>query len=329
MKKCTAFVLGGGGSHGAFQVGALRALLEAGITPDLLVGTSIGAVNATGLALWGVDKRGMDSLEQTWHKVAGIHMLDPRVNWLLMRSMLGRTSDLARRKVEGFCESLGLTRSLRFSDIRGVRLGLVSADIAAGRPVIYGMETDDPVLEGLLASIAVPPWFAPFHKNARVMVDGGALSNLPIEPAMQMGATEIVALDLDVPLFSGPEVNLTVLQYMGEFLHAITQRTAFLETSLAESQGIPVRRIEFGGMAGDPIWDFSNYRALIQAGYEQTVRQIGEWRSKSGREDIFPDRRTEHPRRFPKGVFSRIRLASAPDAEEAPRPSPLKRGENR
>lgn len=53
MERCTAFVLGGGGSRGALQVGALRALLEAGIVPDLLVGTSIGAANAAGLALWG------------------------------------------------------------------------------------------------------------------------------------------------------------------------------------------------------------------------------------------------------------------------------------
>ena len=48
-----AFVLGGGGGRGALQVGALRALLEAGLQPDLLVGTSAGAVNATYLAMRG------------------------------------------------------------------------------------------------------------------------------------------------------------------------------------------------------------------------------------------------------------------------------------
>jgi NTE family protein len=61
MKKCLAFVLAGGGARGAMQVGALRALLEAGPKPDLLVGTSIGAVNAVGLALWGMDRIGTES----------------------------------------------------------------------------------------------------------------------------------------------------------------------------------------------------------------------------------------------------------------------------
>jgi len=66
MEKCTAFVLGSGGSRGALQVGALRALLEAGIVPDMLVGTSIGAANATGLVLWGVNLDGLAALERVW-----------------------------------------------------------------------------------------------------------------------------------------------------------------------------------------------------------------------------------------------------------------------
>ena len=70
MKKCLAFVLGGGGARGAMQVGALRALFEAGLKPDLLVGTSIGAINATGLALWGVDLAGVEALEHAYQRVA-------------------------------------------------------------------------------------------------------------------------------------------------------------------------------------------------------------------------------------------------------------------
>ena len=65
MNKCTAFVFGGGGSRGALQVGAMRALLEAGFVPDLLVGTSIGAANAAGLALWGVNLDGLAALDGT------------------------------------------------------------------------------------------------------------------------------------------------------------------------------------------------------------------------------------------------------------------------
>lgn len=58
-----AFVLGGGGSRGALQVGALRALLEAGIEPDLWVGTSVGAINATHMAVRGTSPQSLVDLE--------------------------------------------------------------------------------------------------------------------------------------------------------------------------------------------------------------------------------------------------------------------------
>ena len=72
MESKLAFVLGGGGSRGALQVGALFALLERGLQPDLLVGTSIGAVNAAFLALNGFSKESLELLCGTWHKAAAL-----------------------------------------------------------------------------------------------------------------------------------------------------------------------------------------------------------------------------------------------------------------
>lgn len=66
MKQSTAIVLSGGGALGALQAGALRALIEAGIKPDLLVGTSIGAVNAACMAVYGFNLEGITRLEKTW-----------------------------------------------------------------------------------------------------------------------------------------------------------------------------------------------------------------------------------------------------------------------
>jgi NTE family protein len=60
-----AFVLSGGGSRGAFEVGALKALISKGIQPDLLVGSSAGAVNATGVAL-DPTLNGVERLESLW-----------------------------------------------------------------------------------------------------------------------------------------------------------------------------------------------------------------------------------------------------------------------
>jgi len=276
MNKCTAFVLGGGGSRGALQVGALRALLEAGIIPDLLVGTSIGAGNAAALALWGVDLDGIAALEQVWERVAGEQILEPRVSQLILRVMVGHPSDRSRKKVENYFTSLGITHGLTFQMVPYARLALISANLENGQTVIYGQNLGDPVLEGLLASIAVPPWFMPLQKNEQMIIDGGALSSLPIEPALQMGATEIIALDLDDPTLI-PKENLTLPQYFQKYLSAASRRHFQLEMQIAEIRGIPVRRIEFQGLAKTPMWDFSDYRRLRQAGYEKTKKMIAEW----------------------------------------------------
>jgi len=276
MKKCTAFVLGGGGARGALQVGALRALLDAGIVPDLLVGTSIGAANAAGLALWGVDNNGLDALEHAWDESSKAQMLNPRVGQLILRVMVGRPSDQARKKVERYFISKGFTQDLRFDKIASVRLALVSADLQTGQPVIYGKDPADSVLEGLLTSVAVPPWFMPLQKNGQMIMDGGALTTLPIEPALRLGATEIFALDLGDNTMI-PKERLTPTQYFDQYLFASSRRHISLETELAEEKGVPVRCMNFRGLATMPIWDFSQQRVLIQAGYDKAQRMLGEW----------------------------------------------------
>ncbi|HVP20590.1 MAG TPA: patatin-like phospholipase family protein [Anaerolineaceae bacterium] len=280
MEKCTAFVLGGGGGRGALQVGALRALLEAGIAPDLLIGTSIGAANAAGLALWGVDNNGLDGLERAWHEASESQMLNPRVGQLILRVLVGRPSDQPRKKIESYFISKGFTWDLRFENISSIRLALVSADLETGQPVIYGKDPADSVLEGLLTSVAVPPWFMPLQKNGQIIMDGGALSNLPIEPALRLGATEIIALDLgdDTGI---PKESLTPTQYFEQYLFASSRRHISLETELAEGKGVPVRRMDFRGLAIIPLWDFSQQRMLIQAGYDRAQQMLAKWSCES------------------------------------------------
>lgn len=286
MKKCTAFVLSGGGSRGALQVGALRALLEAGIIPDLLVGTSIGAANATALAMWGVNLDGLAALEGIWNQVANAEMLDRRISQLVLRVMMGHPSDRTRKKVEKYFISLGISPNLTFDMVPNIRLALISADLEKAEPVIYGKNQDDSVLEGLLTSIAVPPWFMPIKKDGQIIMDGGALSVIPIEPALCMGATEIVALDLGDPTMY-PKENLTVPQYFSKYLFAASRRQIQLEMQIAEMQGVPVRRIDFNGLAKTPMWDFSDYQALRQAGYKKAKQMIAGWAKASQQAPAF------------------------------------------
>ncbi len=269
MKPCLTFVLGGGGARGAFQVGALRALHEAGLRPDLLVGTSIGAVNAAAIALWGFDETGLFALELAYQKIAAADILDLNLSRLAMQALSGRLTFDSGKRAADFLTATGITPDLTFSSLTGPRLALVGADLEQGKTVIYGLDPAKSILDGVLASMSLPPWFAPIEEEGHFIMDGGALSNLPIEPALNLGATEIIALDLDDPTtYLGGDNSLA--HFLQRLWHALGQRSLFLETALAEARDVPVRRIELRSEAATAVWDFSDYPGLIRSGYEQT-----------------------------------------------------------
>jgi NTE family protein len=254
------------------QVGAFRALFEAGYQPDLLVGTSIGAANAAGLGMWGVNMEGVAALERAYQSVAEGHLMDSpgRLVW---HALSGRPYYTSKR-VRDFIIAAGITPDLRFDQVQNVRLGLISADLGSSQPVIYGLDPGQSVLEGVMASMAVPPWFAPIENDDQFIIDGGALSLLPIEPALTMGATEVIALDL----WGSPTLPEATHRHnqMEKIVFAFTQRETYLEIALAEARGVPVRLMQLQCVPPIQIWDFSTYRNLIRIGYETASRYISE-----------------------------------------------------
>jgi NTE family protein len=239
MKRQLAFVFGGGGARGALQVGALRTLLEAGLYLDLLVGTSVGAVNAAFLALHGFTKHSLDELVRAWQEASRADLLPANYLWLTARALLGRPLIDPAQRMRDFFIVHGLAPGLCFEDIQNTRLILVAADMNTGQPILYGQDPKDSLLEGVLASTALPPWVTPIRKDGRLLVDGGTVSNLPIEPALVSGATKIIALDLtdsrDILLENhgfGP--------FLGKLIYTVEQRQQDLELALASAQGVPV-----------------------------------------------------------------------------------------
>src|SRR5512138_3675912 len=242
MKKCLAFVLAGGGSRGALEVGALRALFEAGIKPDLLVGTSIGAVNAAGLALWGVNLAGIEALEHLYQRMQDSKLLDPRLLQFAWNAVSRRPNHRASRYAREFMIAEGITPEICFGQINSVRLATVAADLHTGKSIIYGMDPAHSVMEGVLASIAIPPWFAGIEKDDQYIIDGGAVSNLPIEPAIKLAATEIIALDIHDPKVAS-SANQIVDPLLTKLAFAIIKRELHLELELAAAHGIPVHYV--------------------------------------------------------------------------------------
>lgn len=277
MKPCLAFVLGGGGARGAYQIGAVRALFEAGLTPDLLVGTSIGAANAAALALWGNDLTAVHALELAYDKAADADMLDTNLTRLAFQALSGRFDFTGGRKAAEFLITTGIYPDLTFGQLQDVRLGLIGADLNSGMPIIYGQNPQDSILDGVLASMTLPPWFEPIEREGHMIMDGGVLSNLPIEPALRLGATEIVAIDIDDPN-SLPTPDNPLLTLVGRLISAVTLRQTYLEKTLAEERGVPVHYINlFDPENPTAVWDFSRRHELIRLGHEMTAEWIPTW----------------------------------------------------
>ena len=277
MKKQLAFVLGGGGARGALQVGALRALLEAGYQPDLLVGTSVGAINAAFLAMRGVNLHSVDELVLAWRDAREADLLPQNYLWLTVRALFRRSGDDTSYRLRDFSIAHGVHPDLRFDQIQGVRLILVAADLNARSVALYGLDPQQSVLEGLLASTALPPWVVPIEKDNQLLMDGGVVSNLPIDPAMTAGATEIIALDLHDPRRGLSQEMPGFGPFLAKLLNTMEYRQMELEMALASARNVPLRYLRLNAPISVALWDFSQTETLIQHGYEQAQREISLW----------------------------------------------------
>lgn len=276
MKRQLAFVLGGGGSRGALQVGAIRALLEAGIYPQMLVGTSAGAVNAAYLALRGVSLETVQGLADAWRNAAQLELIPSNFLWLTVRALFNRPPTDTTHRLKEFFLSQGVTPELRFADIKGVKLYLVATDLNMGGMVIFGRNPKDSVMDGLLASTALPPWMAPVEKAGSLFVDGGVVSALPIEPALSQGATEIIAMNL-ADFRDLPEDTRNFGPFIAKLLYTMENRQRELEMALARAYGVRLRHIHLQWKHTIQLWDFSHTEELIEHGYRLMQKEIEGW----------------------------------------------------
>ena len=274
----TAFVFAGGGSFGAIQVGMLRALAEHGVRPDLVLGTSVGAMNAAYFA--GCPTLdGVQALERVWRGLKR-HDVFP-VTW---RSLWG----FARRG-DFLVSSDGLRRlcreNLSYKDLRDapVPVHIVATDVLTGEAVVI---SDGAAEDAIVASAAIPAAFAPVRVKDRLLVDGALTSNTPIRAAVALGAERIIVLSTGHPcvLDKAPHGAIALA------LHALT---LLISRQLhIELHGLD-RRVETYivptpcPLAGSP-YDFSRTGELIDRAAESTAA----WLAKGGLE-----RKERHHRR--------------------------------
>ena len=291
-----ALVLGSGGSRGALQVGAIRALYEMGFSPDMITGASIGAANGSFLAVNGFNQKGINQLQRVWETTIEKDLMPTNLWWQFMRGLFTRGKGFSQDQIRTFAIHNGITPDLHFSDLKDIELYPVASDLNAGLPVIFGEKPDDSILESMLASMALPPWIAPIENNGRLFIDGGATSNLPIEAALRHGASEIVALDLSDPL-DGNTQSQNISDLLIKLDQAVEKRHRWLELELAEAYGVPVKHIVLTGVTPVQIWNFRDSKELIERGYQlayramhqEPVGQNQSWFVKSGVRDLVLD----------------------------------------
>ena len=188
----TAFVLSGGGSLGAVQVGMLQTLTDKGIVPDMLVGTSAGALNAAYVAGHGASPEALAGLADRWvaTRRSDVFPISPRRQAL---AMAGGCNSL-------FTES-GIRRLItrhvgypRLEDAR-IPVHVVATDVLSGEEVLL---SQGDAVSAILASTAIPAMLPPVRRDARFLVDGGLADNTAISQAVTLGADRIYVLPAGV-----------------------------------------------------------------------------------------------------------------------------------
>ena len=259
LPRPVGYVLGGGGSLGAVQVGMLQALAEHDIAPDIVAGTSVGSLNGAVIAL---DPRSAaNRLSHLWPR-----MTRERV---FPGGLLSQMRTLQHTKTHLF-PSTGLAAVIAdflgadtaFGDLT-LPFATLAMDIATARPHVL---SDGRLLPALLASAAIPGIFPPVQLGPLRLYDGGLVANVPMRQALAMGARSLVVLDCNFPGHTPdpPGTMAEVLFYTA----MVSMRTqAVFEAPLVAAE-VPV--VYLHGPEPYPVspLDFRHTGRLIEAAYE-------------------------------------------------------------
>ena len=185
MKPRIGLALGSGGARGWCHIGVMRALAEEGITPDVVCGTSMGALVGAAACSGALDKLEAFARNLTQLSVARMVDIDVTSGGLI-------TGDKIVQALQG----LGYGERIEALDRPFMA---VATDLYAGREVWL---QDGPLLPAIRASIGIPGIFAPYHKDGRWLLDGGMSNPIPVSCARALGADVVIAVDPNSKLYS-------------------------------------------------------------------------------------------------------------------------------
>ena len=260
-----AVVLSGGGSLGAAQVGALQALLEAGIVPDAVIGCSVGALNGAFVAVEPTLER-LGELEQIWRGMSR-RTVFPNGRFGVATRLAGRRDHLYTP--DGLRSVIEACVPVRDLADTAIPIHVVTTDLRAGEPVWW--TSGDPV-KVLAASACLPGLFPPVPLAGSLHVDGGVTCPVPAQYALDLGATRVWVLDVAREYHGWTDARMTAMDVLLESF-AISRSHLGRREPVAEPGqrvvSLPPLRIGRHDLA-----DFTKTAALLSAGREAARAMI-------------------------------------------------------
>ena len=266
----TAFVFAGGGSFGAIQVGMLHSLVAHGIAADMVVGSSVGALNG---AFYAGDPtlKGVEKLGEVWR---GLKRQDVfPMSWRTVLTFLWRRDFLISH--DGIRKLIDDHIPYRNLQDARVPVHIVTTDIISGDSVVL---SEGSTAEAIVASTAIPGAFAPIHHKDYYLADGAISSNTPIRVAVKKGAKRLIIL----PTGHACATQAPPVGAVANALHALTLLIA--RQLVSELEGLDPS-IEYFvvpplcPLVGSP-YDFSRTADHI----ERAIQNTDAWLAKNGLE---------------------------------------------
>lgn len=256
----TAFVLAGGGSYGAVQVGMLRALCARGIRPDLIAGSSVGAINGAFYA-GAPSLNGIERLEALWRGLRRRDIFPIALSHLfaapLTSNHLFEPNGL-RRLLAGHLPYSRLEDS-------AIPIHVMATDLLSGTPVRLSAGL---AVEAVLASCAIPAVYPPVRIGDRYLIDGAVACNTPIRAAIELGATRLILLPTAFACpHAAPPRGIFASAFHAMDLFVMQQLTQDTERYAKDVQIITIPPI--CPLAASP-YDFSHASALMDMAARST-----------------------------------------------------------
>lgn len=262
----TAFVLAGGGVLGAAQAGQLRALIESGITPDAVVGTSVGAINGAMVA-YSPTADAVARLADIWTEL--------KTEDIFPGSRVARVWNIVARgdhihSNEGIRRLLDKLPARAFTDL-SMPFHVCATSLDDGSEAWF---SDGPLGRAILASTAIPAVYPPVSIDGRLYVDGGVVNNVPISKAVELGAQRIYVLTCGVPATRHRPFKRPIDVLIQSFSHARAVRTELdLQRFRDKAEIIMLPAFDAGFIRyNDP----SHGASLIKRAYESTRAFLAE-----------------------------------------------------